>query len=223
MSDPTGKVASNRSLPGKLPVWKKLLFTTVIVCVFFVIAELVLAILGVTPVLYEKDPYVGFSSHIPLFTEQLNPDGKSYMVTAKNKLEWFNSQQFALDKDTDAYRIFCVGGSTTYGRPYDDTTSFCGWLRAMLPKADPTRKWEVINAGGISYASYRVTKLMEELIDYKPDLFIIYSGHNEFLEHRTYDQIISMPKALRGIGVITSKTRIYTVIKHFVERSSTKT
>ncbi len=222
MIEPAGKVAGNRSLPHKLSVWKKLLFTTIIVCMFFVIAELVLAILGVTPVSYEKDPYVGFSSYIPLFTEQLSPDGKSYMVTAKNKLEYFNPQRFALDKGTDTYRIFCVGGSTTYGRPYDDMTSFCGWLRAMLPKADPTRKWEVINAGGVSYASYRVSTLMEELIDYKPDLFIIYSGHNEFLEHRTYDQIISMPKALRGIGATASKTRIYTAVKHVVEQVNTK-
>ena len=217
-----GEVAGNSPLRGKLPVWKKLLFATVIVCVFFAAAELMLAMLGITPVLYEKDPYVGFSSHIPLFAEQRSSDGKTYMVTAKNKLVYFNPQQFALDKDTDTYRIFCVGGSTTYGRPYNDMTSFCGWLRAMLAKADPTRKWEVVNAGGISYASYRVAKLMEELIAYKPDLFIIYSGQNEFLEHRTYDKIINMPKALQGIGAITSKTRVYTAVKHFVERMNTK-
>ena len=217
MIEPAGKVPGNRTLPRKLSVWKKLLFTTVIVCVFFVIAEFILAILGVTPVSYEKDPYVGFSSYIRLFDEQLSSDGKSEMVTAKNKLVWFNAQRFAVDK-TDEYRIFCIGGSTTYGRPYEDMTSFSGWLRAMLPKADSTRKWEVINAGGVSYASYRVAVLMEELIDYKPDLFIIYSGQNEFLEHRTYNQIISMPKALRGIGAITSKTRVYAVVKHTVER-----
>ena len=221
--DSDDKVAGDRAMPGKLPLWKKLLFTMIIVCAFFGIAELMFAIFGVTPVSYEKDPYVGFSSYAPLFVEQPGLAGKSYMVTAKNKLELFNLQRFALNKDADTYRIFCVGGSTTYGRPYSDTTSFCGWLRAMLPKADPTRKWEVINAGGVSYASYRAAMLMEELIDYKPDLFIIYSGQNEFLEHRTYDKIIRMPKALRGIGAITSKTRIYTVLGNVVERFSTKT
>lgn len=215
-----GKVSGNISPGGKLSIWKKLFFTAVIVCVFFVAAEIILAILGVTPVLYEKDPYVGFSSNIPLFAKQQSSDGKTYLVTAKNKLEFFNPQRFALHKATDTYRIFCVGGSTTYGRPYDDTTSFCGWLRAILPKADPTRKWEVINAGGISYASYRVAKLMEELIEYKPDLFIIYSGQNEFLEQRTYDKIINMPKVLKGIGTITGKTRFYTAVKDIVERLS---
>ena len=44
----------------------------------------------------------------------------------------------------ETYRIFCLGGSTTYGRPYNDTTSFAGWLRELLPVADPQRRWEVI-------------------------------------------------------------------------------
>ncbi|UCD56338.1 MAG: tetratricopeptide repeat protein [Candidatus Hydrogenedentota bacterium] len=111
-----------------------------------------------------------------------------------------------------------MGGSTTFGRPYDDTTSFCGWLRAMLPKADPSRSWEVINAGGVSYASYRMAALMEELIRYKPDLFIIYSGHNEFLERRTYSRIIETPEAIRGLGAMASRTRIYTVIESAVNK-----
>ena len=88
-----------------------------------------------------------------------------------------------------------MGGSTTYGRPYFDNVSFCGWLRAYLQAADPTRNWEVINAGGVSYASYRVAILMEELVEYDPDLFIVYSGHNEFLERRTYPQIIARKMA----------------------------
>ena len=207
---------------GALPLWKKLLFATIIVCVILGLAELLLTMLGVTPVSYEKDPYVGFSSYVPLFQKQQTPDGTIEMVTADNKLVWFNSQRFDLKKNPKTYRIFCVGGSTTYGRPYTDLTSFCGWLRAMLPKADPSREWEVINAGGISYASYRVATLMEELVKYQPDLFIIYSGHNEFLENRTYDQIIRMPETLRGFGAIASKTRTYAALKHIIDQFEDK-
>ncbi|MFC1637298.1 hypothetical protein ACFL5Z_20960 [Planctomycetota bacterium] len=160
----------------RLSLWKRIFFAAVTVAAFFALVEIVLAVLGVRPVLYDKDPYVGFSSTIPLFVEQAGPDGKKVMVTAENKLGLFNPQQFPAGKAPDTYRIFCMGGSTTFGRPYDDTTSFCGWLRVMLPKADPSRSWEVINAGGVSYASYRMAALMEELIRYKPDLFIIYSA-----------------------------------------------
>ena len=202
----------------RLSLWKRLLFTAVTVAAFFALVEIVLAILGVRPVLYEKDPYVGFSSTIPLFVEKIGPNGKRMVVTAENKLGLFNPQHFPARTSSNTYRIFCMGGSTTFGRPYDDTTSFCGWLRAMLPKADPSRSWEVINAGGVSYASYRMAALMEELIRYKPDLFIIYSGHNEFLERRTYSRIIETPEAIRGLGAMASRTRIYTVMEGAVNK-----
>ena len=41
-------------------------------------------------------------------------------------------------------------------------------LRAFLPAVDAERDWEVVNAGGISYASYRVVRLMEALADREP-------------------------------------------------------
>ena len=201
----------------KMSVWKRLLFAVVTIVALFVSVETVLKVLGVRPVLYDEDPYVGFSSYIPLFVEQTEPNGETVRVTAKNKLGLFNPQQFAGHKSAGTYRIFCMGGSTTFGRPYDDTTSFCGWLRAMLHRADPSREWELINAGGISYASYRVAALMEELVRYEPDLFIIYSGHNEFLERRKYGRIINTPSAVRGLGAIMSRTRTYAVVKKAVD------
>ena len=200
-----------------MPAWKKLLFAAITVAALFAVVEIMLMALGVRPVLFDEDPYVGFSSYIPLFVEQADPNGNRLMVTAENKLRFFNPQQFAAKKQTDTYRIFCAGGSTTFGRPYDDMTSFCGWLRAMLPKADPSRRWELINVGGVSYASYRVALLMEELIRYEPDLFIIYSGHNEFLERRTYGRVVGTPAAVRGLGAIMSRTRTYTAVKHVVD------
>ncbi len=200
----------------KVSARKKLLFAAITVAALLMVVEAGLMVLGVRPVLYDEDPYVGFSSHIPLFAERADPNGQKYMATATNKLRFFNPQRFAAKKPGGAYRIFCAGGSTTFGRPYDDITSFCGWLRAMLPKADPSRRWELINVGGISYASYRVALLMEELVRYEPDLFIIYSGHNEFLEHRTYGRVVGTPRAIRGLGAIMCRTRTYAAVKHAV-------
>jgi len=211
------------SRPGavvRISVPKKLAFAAVTVVVLFAAVEMMLAVLGVRVALYDEDPYVGFSSSIPVFVEQAGPDGKPVMVTAKNKLPLFNLQRFAINKPAGTYRIFCVGGSTTFGRPYDDVTSFCGWLRAMLPEADPTVKWELINAGGVSYASYRVAAVMAELVRYEPDLFIIYSGHNEFLERRTYSRIINTPPAVRGLGAMMSRTRTYGLLQQAVKAAS---
>ncbi|MHC4166364.1 MAG: tetratricopeptide repeat protein [Planctomycetota bacterium] len=206
----------------KVSATRKLAFAVITVVAIFAAIEAVLALAGVRPVLYDEDAYVGFSSHVPLFVDGQSPDGGAVMVTADNKLALFNSQQFAARKAAGTRRIFCVGGSTTFGRPYDDRTSFCGWLREMLPKADPDRKWELINAGGVSYASYRVAALMEELIRYEPDLFIIYSGHNEFLERRTYGRIINTPRALRGLGAVMSRTRIFAAIRKAIGKSPSR-
>jgi tetratricopeptide (TPR) repeat protein len=207
---------NNASVARSLPLWKKVLFSLVMVVASFLALELLLFSTGVTPILYERDPYVGFSGYVSLFVEQSRSGATPLMVTAPNKLDLFNPQHFHRDKGPTAYRIFCVGGSTTYGRPYNDATSFCGWLRALLPAADPHRNWEVINAGGISYASYRVAVLMEELARYEPDLCIIYSGHNEFLEQRTYGELLEMPPLVRELNVLVGRTRIYAVIYRLV-------
>ncbi len=195
---------------------KKYLFAAAVLVGFFVLLELGLALGGVEPLIVQRDPYVGFASSIPLFVEDEAADGE--LITAPNKHRWFNRQRFAKHKPSDTYRIFTLGGSTTYGRPYYDPVSFSGWLREILPVADPSRKWEVINAGGISYASYRVAVVMEELVDYDPDLFVIYTGHNEFLERRTYQDSIETPRALTEAAGLLSRTRVFAAGDQLVRR-----
>ena len=179
---------------------------------FFVLVELTLLAAGVVPLYERTDPYVGFSGYAPLFLQRTPSGEEPIFETAHNKIRWFNPQRFSARKAEGTTRIFCVGGSTTYGRPYEDRTSFCGWLRLFLPVVDPSRRWEVINAGGISYASYRVARLMEELANYEPDLFIVYSGHNEFLEQRTYDKLLKTPELVRNLGALASRTRLYSAL-----------
>lgn len=189
-----------------------------IVAALFCIAEVLLALAGVEPISRHEDPYVGFTSYLPLFVDGYDESGTSIKRTAENKLRYFNAQQFLAEEPENGYRIFCLGGSTTFGHPYDDATSFSGWLRAFLPKADPVRHWEVVNCGGISYASYRLALMMEELCTYEPDLFIVYTGHNEFLERRAYQGIVDTSPAERWIGTTLAKTRVYSAVKRLVDR-----
>jgi tetratricopeptide (TPR) repeat protein len=193
------------------------LFTVIIVAAFFGAVELVLAMAGVRPLLLTEDPFVGFADTVPQFVPDTRPDGTSILRTANNRRGLFNYQEFPLEKADNSYRIFCMGGSTTYGRPYFDDVSFCGWLRAYLQAADPARNWEVINAGGVSYASYRVTRLMNELKQYRPDLFIVYSGQNEFLEQRSYGGLIDQPDWLLNLNANLSGTRVYTALAQLIE------
>ncbi|MDH3281018.1 MAG: tetratricopeptide repeat protein [Gammaproteobacteria bacterium] len=182
----------------------------------FALAEAVLTLAGVAPLSRAADPYVGFDAQHPVFVPVADGDPKM-MRTAPSKERFFNVQHFAARKPANTYRIFCLGGSTTYGRPYNDTTSFCGWLRVLLPAVDATRQWEVINAGGISYASYRLTHVARDLQRFAPDLFLIYTGHNEFLERRTYQNILDKPYAVREADAILSHTRVYSGLKRLLD------
>jgi tetratricopeptide (TPR) repeat protein len=182
---------------------------------FLLLAEAALLIAGVKPLALTEDPLVGYASLQPLFVEKEGPSGAS-MTTNPVKLRHFNAQSFPKKKPEGTYRIFTLGGSTTYGHPWRDSVSYAGWLRELLPAADPTRKWEVINAGGISYASYREAKLTEELARYEPDLIVVYSGHNEFLEERTYREAAEIPAFIRETSAFLDRTRTYTVMRRML-------
>lgn len=199
-------------MPG-LSRRKKAAFALVTTLLFFAGLEGTLALLGIHPASDLSDPYVGFAGSSSLFIPDTTSNDAPHMVTAPGKLAWFNSQQFSVHKASGTRRVFCLGGSTTYGRPYDDSTSFAGWLRELLPRVAPQTEWEVINAGGVSYASYRVARLVEELVEYEPDLFIVYTGHNEFLEERTYGELKAATPLDHGLNSIVSQTRTAALVR----------
>jgi len=194
---------------------KKIAFSLIPLFALFAVAETGLWLANAGTANHTSDPYVGFAAEIPLFVE-VEESGQRMMRTASNKRDFFNDQIFPAEKSPGTRRIFCMGGSTTYGRPYRDVTSFCAWLRASLELLAPQSKWEVINAGGISYASYRVAALMEELTKYEPDLFIVYTGHNEFLEERTYGSMRNKNQWLRRIEIQLRRTRSWGAIESLI-------
>lgn len=194
---------------------RHILFAVVAALLPLVLIELTLAGLGVRPITATRDPFAGFSSHLPLFVPGETSNAQR-RVTAPNKLRFFNEQSFAHPKPPGTFRIFCMGGSTTYGHPYRDPVSFPGWLREILRAAAPGQAWEVINCGGISYASYREAALMEELAQYQPDLFIVVNGHNEFLEKRTYGRLASASAGHRALHRWVASLRLYTVLDKLI-------
>ena len=195
---------------------KKILFSLFTTATVLVIVELGLRAAGVRPLTLEHDPFVGFSQQIPLMESVRDADGREWMRTARSKLVWFNEQAFPRQKESGTKRVFCLGGSTTYGHPYDDATSFSGWMREYLPVVDDSQQWEVINCGGISYASYRVAALMDELVQYEPDLFVVFSGHNEFLERRTYADLFERSSLSLTLHAALSHTRTYAVADQLI-------
>ncbi|NQT02264.1 MAG: SGNH/GDSL hydrolase family protein [Planctomycetes bacterium] len=178
-----------------------------------ILGELVLRLCVRPPAISPDDPYVSFNGLRPLFV--LDSTGTKF-ETAGGRLTYFCPQSFAAVKGPDTFRIFCLGGSTVQGRPYSVETSFTTWLKLNLRAALPGTDCEVVNCGGISYASYRLVPIMRELLEYEPDLFIIYTGHNEFLEDRTYQRLKRIPRALIGVHWTMLNLRSYSLANEFI-------
>ena len=155
-------------------------------------------------------PYVGFHEIHPLF--EINEDKTRYEIP-ESRRRFFRPESFAAQKDKKEFRIFCLGGSTVQGRPYAIETSFTSWLELSLKAAHPERTWESVNCGGVSYASYRLVPILKEILNYSPDLIIVYTGHNEFLEERSYQTTKRTPQWMMAIHERISRLHCYELLR----------
>ena len=177
------------------------------------LVELAVRLCIPAPAVKIEDPFVSFKGLSPLFVP--DPTGTRF-ETAEERLSAFCPQSFTATKGPKTLRVFCLGGSTVQGRPYSVETSFTSWLELNLRAARPGADSEVINCGGISYASYRLVPIMQELLQHGPDLFIIYTGHNEFLEDRTYEHVKNIPRFLIRMHRTMLNLRIYGLAYQFL-------
>jgi tetratricopeptide (TPR) repeat protein len=131
----------------------------------------------------------------------------------------FNPQEFAARKPEGGFRIFILGGSSAYGFPWGAEGSFSGPLEVGLVDALPNRRVEVINAAAMSYGSHRLRVLVQELLRYEPDLFIIYSGHNEFVEREFFSDLLARTRRLDGVQAALARSRFYSLLSRLREAS----
>jgi lysophospholipase L1-like esterase len=156
------------------------------------------------------DPFVGFRAVRPLFVR--GDDGTRYEIP-QSRYGFFRPESFAAVKPRGEFRAFCLGESTVQGNPWGIETSFTTWLEIALGAADNSRQWEVVNCGGVSYASYRLTPILQEVLDYQPDLVILCVGHNEFLESRTFESVKDRGPALNAALGAASQLRTFTLLR----------
>lgn len=161
----------------------------------------------------DDDPYVEFTAVRPLF--ERTADGQQFVTSAARR-RYFKEDRFDARKPSDEFRIFAVGGSTVQGNPFSTETSFPAYLQIALTQASPDRKWNVVNCGGVSYASYRLLPVMRECLQYEPDLFIFCEGHNEFLEDVHYADVRQTSVVTRTLFATINQLRCFRVLRQSV-------
>ncbi|GAA0857434.1 hypothetical protein [Aliiglaciecola litoralis] len=92
-----------------------------------------------------------------------------------------DTQYFLTQKPANSLRIVVQGGSTAAGFPYGRWGSLSGMLLQQFKRLYPDKHIEIINTAMSSVNSYALLDFVDEIIEIKPDIVLIYAGHNEYL------------------------------------------
>ncbi len=85
-----------------------------------------------------------------------------------------------VSKDPETFRIFTLGGSTTYSYTLPYWETYPARLEQKLSSAYPKRKIQVENAASDWYSSeHLLIRYLFDLKDYKPDLVIVMEAIND--------------------------------------------
>lgn len=124
-----------------------------------------------------------------LFIEEKAADGKEYLranyqvgyrffpgTLARKPLP----ETFLAKKPEGVLRFFILGESAARGEQLADF-SFARMLEAACNEGSDKKRVEVINTGIPAINSWVLREFAREIVNYQPDLIIIYAGHNEFI------------------------------------------
>ncbi len=170
----------------------------------FVLVEGVLTVIDVSDPQKAEDPYVGFKNNINVFIE--NPDDPATLMYNPRRSQL--KQYISKVKPENEYRIAFFGGSNVFKFQPE-----LALFEQMLEKANPDLDVKSINFGLPAYGSHRVVPMVKEAVQYDLDLILIYSGHNEFLEKRFFENILTEPEILTSARLFFQKLRFYTLMR----------
>jgi len=141
--------------------------------IFFILLELSLRLFD-----YGKD--------IPQWVDARR--GK-YIINPEVAFRYFNQVKnipttiedvFDQQKKSNAFRVFVLGGSSAAGFPYLPMGSFSRYIRKRLELTYPNTTIEVVNLSLSAVNTYTILDLLPGVLEQKPDLILIYAGHNEY-------------------------------------------
>jgi tetratricopeptide (TPR) repeat protein len=105
---------------------------------------------------------------------------KPYFYANPTRPGYAEQTNFVMPKPKNTVRIFLVGESAAKGYPQPRNLAMSSFLQAMLSDAWPEKKVEVINLGTTAVASFPLVYQVHDALKFAPDLFVFYTGNNEF-------------------------------------------
>jgi lysophospholipase L1-like esterase len=126
------------------------------------------------------DRFLRYVPH-PYFSHMTNPAFRSEDGKDRHNRFGFRGRDFEAEKPEGTYRIFCVGGSTTYTTSVDNyADAFPAQLERVLRQTHGRTNIEVVNAGVPAFASLdSLINVLLRILPLDPDLIVVYHGIND--------------------------------------------
>jgi len=114
------------------------------------------------------------------FVEGWIPVKEGFNNTLVTINEGYRGLEFTKNKIENTFRIFAIGGSSTFGTGVLDNQTWPFFLQQKFDEKNLPTKIEVINAGWPGRWSFKETELIKtKWVDYEPNLFVVYDGGND--------------------------------------------
>jgi len=123
------------------------------------------------------------------YSQWLKVDDKKMVLNPEIAFRYFyniksvpepSQDLFDIEKKTNSFRVFIVGGSSAAGYPFSPSGSFAKYISKRLELLYPDRTIEVINTAMSAINSYTLRDLFQGILEEHPDVILIYAGHNEY-------------------------------------------
>jgi len=193
----------------KLSNYNKISLITSIVIIVFIIIELTGSLINSGNNEFfiddknDLNKKVFNSSVIKNFYHGLSSTPYNYLTTFKS------------DKPDNCFRVFLIGESSLSGWPYSKEQSIDRKLNKLFGHYIENEKIEIITISIAGFNTSLACAIIPNLMEFKPDLIMLYTGHNEFYGYNGYTTIRSksnlvlmdlMEKLLQKTGVLNSIT-----------------
>lgn len=128
---------------------------------------------------------------------------------------------FDSSKSENTFRVFVLGESSAAGYPYMPLGSFSRYIRKRLELNYPQKNIEVVNLGLTAINTYTIRDFIPEVLKQKPDVILIYTGHNEYYGALGVGSLESLGKSRWLINLYLKLIHFKTVelIKDFLQWS----
>ncbi len=188
---------------------RRYLFSAIVALLLAGLVELALRLPGVGSRVPGGDASHGFATSVDPFAS----DGE-WTTLKPGSHRTFNPVRLERTRSPGSIRIVVLGGSSAYGFPYGDAISHPRFLAHRLEALFPGRTVEVANLAGMSYGSHRIGSLLRWVLKLDPDLVVLDTGHNEFVERAAYQRALGGTASLGELRLRLASSRLYGLLSN---------